>query len=250
MSLRGNDLEKGSDTKQKNNRALVVAAKAPLKGFVKTRLCPCLTPAEATALYECFLEDIVAKMEEFKRSDFWIAFAPEGEEYFRRNFAKSRLLAQRGKDLGERLHHIFADLFYKGYTEIVLLGSDSPVVPLSTIAQAYEKLHEEGCDVVLGPSSDGGYYAIGLKGSSPELFRQIPWSTGDTLRSTLERAGKLRLKVALLPPAFDIDVEEDLKRLWNDFKTSHYLQDQAPKTYACLALLLSNPFPEEIRRPG
>ncbi|MFQ5903698.1 MAG: TIGR04282 family arsenosugar biosynthesis glycosyltransferase [Candidatus Binatia bacterium] len=237
------------DNKHKKSRALVVMAKAPLVGSVKTRLCPSLTQAEAAAFYECLLEDTVSQLWKFRASDFWIAFAPEGEEYFRRRFMKGiDLLAQRGRDLGERLHHVFVDLFHKGYEEIVVVGSDSPAISLSTIAQTYEQLRGEGCDVVLGPSSDGGYYAIGLKRPLAELFHQIPWSTQDTLKSTLERVRELGLKVELLPPAYDIDVEEDLWRLWKDFGTSQEMKERAPKTYAYLTRLLSKPSPDQRGR--
>lgn len=238
-------MKKGSDSKQRKGRALVVMAKEPLTGLVKTRLSPYLTPAEAATLYDCLLVDIVTKIANFRRNGFWIAFTPEGEEYFRRTFINRSLLAQRGNDLGERLHHVFVDLFHMGYEEIIVTDSDSPTVPISSIKQAYKHLGIEGYDVVLGPSSDGGYYLIGLKRPLAELFRHIPWSTERVLQRTLARADRLGLKVALLPPAFDIDVKEDLNRLWNVFETSQHLQGQAPKTYAYLTHLLSKPTLEQ-----
>lgn len=236
----------GGNNRQKKSRALVVMAKAPLVGSVKTRLCPSLTQVEAAAFYECLLEDTVNQLGKFQASEFWIAFALDGEEYFRRRFMKGlNLLAQRGSDLGQRLHHVFVDLFHKGYGEILVVGSDSPAVPLSTITQAYEQLHGEDCDVVLGPSTDGGYYVIGLKRPLSELFQQIPWSTKDALKSTLERVRELGLKVELLPPAYDIDVEEDLWRLWKDFSASQELKERVPKTYAYLTRLFSKPTPDQ-----
>lgn len=227
----------GRDGKQRTGRALVVVAKAPSPGLVKTRLCPPLTPAEAATLYECLLEDIVTKMWTCRGSEFWIAYAPEGEEYFKQNFSERRLLTQRGKDLGERLHHIFVDLFNIGYEEIIVADSDSPTVPLSSIQLAYEQLRGEDYDVVLGPSSDGGYYLIGLKRPAGGLFHSIPWSTEFVMEKTLERVSELGLKAGLLPVAYDIDVEEDLRRLWKDFAASRDLKEQTPKTYAYLASL-------------
>ena len=240
----------GSDGKKRKGRALVVVAKAPLVGLVKTRLCPPLTAAEAASLYECLLGDIVTKMGKLQGSELWIALTPEGQEYFCRNFTKIRLLTQRGKDLGERLHHVFVDLFQMGYNQITVADSDSPTVPLSSIDQAYEHLNGDDCDVVLGPSSDGGYYLIGLKRPTQRLFDEIPWSTERVLESTLTRAGELELKVGLLPTAYDIDVKGDLGRLWNDFEASRALQERAPKTYAYLARLLSDPSPEERKGRG
>jgi rSAM/selenodomain-associated transferase 1 len=237
-------MEKGNG-KQGTRQTLVVVAKAPLMGNVKTRLCPYLTPAEAASFYECLLKDIVSKMGGFQRGELWIAFAPEGEEYFRRNFMKDRLLTQRGKDLGQRLHSIFVDLFHMGYRQIIVADSDSPTVPLSSINQAFDRLNEANCDGVLGPSSDGGYYLIGLKRPTARLFHDIPWSTEGVLKSTLARANELGLKVAMLPTAYDIDVEGDLKRLWSDLETCRPLQKQVPKTYAFLTRLLAGRSSEE-----
>lgn len=239
-------MKMGSDGKKKT-RALVVVAKAPLEGLVKTRLCPYLSPAEAAGLYECLLNDIVAKMERHPASDFWLAFAPDGEDYFRQNYPETRLLAQRGKDLGERLHHIFVDLFRMGYEEIIVADSDSPTVPPSSIEQAFEQLSEANCDVSLGPSTDGGYYLIGLKHPTEGLLHDIPWSTEGVLGRTLKKAGELGLKVALLSPAYDIDIEEDLQRLWKDFLTSRELQERAPRTYAYLTNLFGEKFSCDFR---
>jgi rSAM/selenodomain-associated transferase 1 len=231
-----------SDNDQTKARALVVVAKAPFEGFVKTRLSPHVGPANAASLYECLLGDIVAKLEKHKESEFWLAFAPGGEEYFSQNYPAIRLLAQRGKDLGERLHHVFVDLSRRGYSEIVVADSDSPTVPLSSIDQAYKQLSEGECDLVLGPSDDGGYYLIGLKRPTEQIFHDIPWSTNSVLDATIKRAGELELRAGLLPPAYDIDVEEDLRRLWNDFMTFEHLQELAPRTYFYLRNLPGNRF--------
>src|SRR5918996_5339289 len=229
-----------NDEKQTKARALVVVAKAPLEGFVKTRLSPHLGPAGAATLYECLLGDIVAKLEKYEHSEFWLAFAPGGEEYFFRNYPAIRLLPQRGKDLGERLHHVFVDLFRRGYSEIVVADSDSPTIPLSSIDQAYKQLIEEGCDLVLGPSDDGGYYLVALKRPAEGIFHDISWSTNSVLDATLQRAGELGLRVGLLPPAYDIDVEQDLERLWNDSMTFEHLRELAPRTYDYLKNLAGN----------
>ena len=229
-----------NDEKQTKARALVVVAKAPLEGLVKTRLSPRLNPADAATLYECLLGDIVGKLEKYKESEFWLAFAPGGEEYFSQNYPAIRLLAQRGKHLGERLHHVFVDLFGRGYGQIVVADSDSPTVPLSSIDRAFKLLSEDGYDLVLGPSDDGGYYLIGLKRPAEGIFHDIPWSTGSVLGTTLERAAELALTAGLLPPAYDIDIEDDLRRLWNDFMTLEHLRELAPRTYDYLKNLAGN----------
>lgn len=229
-----------NDEKQAKARALVVVAKAPVEGFVKTRLSRRLGPGDAATLYECLLGDIVAKLEKYDDSEFWLAFAPGGKEYFSQNYPAIRLLAQRGKDLGERLHHVFVDLFPRGYSEIVVADSDSPTVPLSSIDQAYKLLSEEKRDLVLGPSDDGGYYLIGLKHPAERIFHDIPWSTNSVLDTTLKRAGELALRAGLLSPAYDIDVEHDLRRLWNDFMAFENLRELAPRTYDYLRNLMGD----------
>ena len=221
-------------------RALVIAAKPPRVGEVKTRLCPSLSLSQACALYECLLGDIISKMERYQGADFWIAFAPRGSRYFSSHYGNKKLMAQRGRDLGKRLQHIFTELFLKGYQEVIVADSDSPTVPLSSVDQTYDLLDGGGCDVVLGPSRDGGYYLIGLAAAHPSLFRQIPWSSSAVLEKTMERASQLRLKVALLPLAYDIDAAEDLQRLWSDFKETPELRDRAPRTHTFLARFILN----------
>ena len=213
-------------------RALVVAAKPPCTGEVKTRLCPPLSTAQAADLYECLLADILAKMGSYKGADLWIAHTPEGEDYFKGSYGgRIKLLAQRGIGLSERVPHIFADLFNSSYRSVLVTDSDSPTVPLSTIKSAYRNLDEEGCDVVIGPSLDGGYYLIGLKSPAEGLFRDIPWSSEGVLEKTLENTSRLGLKTALLPCAYDIDMEEDLERLWKEMTDKSDLQQLAPKTH-------------------
>ena len=222
----------------------MVVAKPALVGEVKTRLCPPMTFPQASSLYECLLLDIVTKVEKYQTAELWIAFAPNGEEYFRRIFAgRKKLLQQRGSNLGERLHHIFVDLFHLGYQQVVVTDSDSPTVPLSSIAKAYELLDGVSCNVVLGPSSDGGYYLVGLNCPTEGLFHRIPWSSAAVVEKSMERASELGLNVALLPLAYDIDVEADLKRLWEDLQSSPELQERALRTYAFLRRFFREPDP-------
>ncbi len=226
---------------EQRHSALVVMAKPARIGEVKTRLCPPLTLAQASDLHECLLQDTVAKMERCLSAQLWIAFTPEGEETFRRTFGeRGKLLSQRGRDLGERMHHIFEDLSHLGYRKIVVLGSDIPTMPLSSVEQAFHLLRCNGEDVVLGPASDGGYYLIGLKTPVEEIFHRILWSNAAVLENTEQRISELGLRLALLPLAYDIDLEGDLKRLWNDFERSPVLRKDVPKTYAFLVDLFGN----------
>ncbi len=224
-----------SEGEAQKSRALVVMAKSPREGEVKTRLCPPLTLAQASTFHECLLMDTVAKMERCLSARLWIAFAPDGDEYFRSAFGeRAKLMSQRGRDLGERMHHIFVDLSQLGYREIVVLGSDIPTMPVSSVEQAFHVLGSNVKDVVLGPAGDGGYYLVGLKTPVEEIFHGISWSNPVVLRSTVQRISHLGLKLTLLPLAYDIDLAEDLERLWSDFARSPALCEEVPKTYAFL----------------
>jgi rSAM/selenodomain-associated transferase 1 len=120
-------------------------------------------------------------------------------------------MPQTGADLGERMHQALAALFAQGYRRVVLIGSDLPHLPAQTFRLGFESLRRDA-EVVLGPSADGGYYLIGLTRPQPQLF-DLPMSTPDVLRQTLERVERLSLRLTLLPGNFDIDTAADLEKL-------------------------------------
>lgn len=109
------------------------------------------------------------------------------------------------------MHQAMAALFAQGYRRVVLIGSDLPHLPAQTFRLGFESLRQ-GAEVVLGPSADGGYYLIGLTRPQPQLF-DLPMSTPEVLRQTLERVERLSLRLALLPGNFDIDTAADLEKL-------------------------------------
>ena len=189
-------------------------AKVPGFASVKTRLQPPLTDAEAQALASAFLFDRLDAVAALAGITPVLAFAPALAEAELRVLASPafRLLAQRGDGLGERLQHLFAHLLAE-HPVVVALDCDSPMVPMSWVADGITMLRDATADVVLGPSEDGGYWSIGLRRPWPELFEAIPWSTADVLEATLVRARRLGLRVRLLPPAFDVDTATDLRRL-------------------------------------
>ena len=125
------------------------------------------------------------------------------------------------------MYHIFVDLFRKHYRQVVITGSDLPTLPVASLEQACAGLAREDIDAVLGPALDGGYYLIGMKEPRRGLFRGIDWSSASVLETTLSRMKQLELRVKLLPPAYDIDVAEDLDRLRRDFETSPELRARA-----------------------
>ena len=199
--------------------ALVIFAKAPVPGEVKTRLCPPLTPDEAATLHGSFVLDMlertklaVAKLQlPFHR---YLACAPSSELVFFKIMEERqgvRLLDQVGADLGQRMHHTFVSLFTKGYERVLLVGTDVPTLPLSVYQDALTLLDKS--DVVLGPALDGGYYLIGLKKPAEQLFTQVPWSTDQVLAVTQQNAKTLGLSVSLTTAWRDVDTIEDLQAL-------------------------------------
>ena len=198
--------------------ALVVFAKWPAPGHVKTRLCPPLTPGQAAELAHAFLLDTVERAMRLRDVQIWVAYAPTDA---RTHFANAlpagiRYLPQRGHDLGEREWHVFADLFREQVSPVLLMGSDLPTLPLGHLEAAFRLLSEAKVRVVFGPSRDGGYYCVGAKpdaaGLTP-LFENIAWGTDAVLRQTLEQARRHDIEVRLAPEWDDVDTFDDVRRL-------------------------------------
>jgi hypothetical protein len=189
-------------------------AKAPRAGHVKTRLCPPLTPDEAAHLYRAFLRDKVEQVRGLRGVSRVVAYAPAAArpcfEALAPDFA---LVPQREGNLGARLVELFRQLLARGTEGVLVIDSDTPTLPPEFLRRAVDAIGDPRRDLVLGPSADGGYYLIGLRACRPELFEDMPWSTSEVLAETLARAGRLGLRVAMLPEWFDVDSGADLARL-------------------------------------
>ncbi len=211
-----------SDRHQPVTAALVIFAKAPIPGQVKTRLCPALTEDEAATLHGSFVLDTLertkAAANKFKLSvDRFLACAPSSTHVFFRIMEARHgvtLLEQEGEDLGARMRQAFDRLFAHGYRQICLVGTDVPSLPLTHYRDAVESLTRH--DLVLGPAKDGGYYLIGMTTPHPDLFMDIPWSTDQVLTLTHQKAASAGLKTALLPVWNDVDTVRDLHDLIDD----------------------------------
>jgi uncharacterized protein len=194
-------------------RALLVVAKQPAAGQTKTRLCPPLSAETAAALYECFLRDTLDVMRQVSGVERGIVYLPgDAAGYFHTLAPDMALTPQRGADLGERLDQLLSDALASGAAQAVVMDSDSPTLPALYIAEAFARLDGPD-DVVLGPCDDGGYYLIGLKRPQPRLLREVQMSTPFVVRDTLALADSLGLKVAMLPPWYDVDTAAELERL-------------------------------------
>ena len=122
---------------------------------------------------------------------------------------KFLLMLQRGNSLGEKMLNAFRNVFEHGAIKVLIIGTDLPDISAKIINDALEDL--ENFDTVIGPSSDGGYYLLGMKEFYPEIFKDINWSTSEVFEKTLEQITNLDIAVKILPELSDIDTEEDLK---------------------------------------
>jgi rSAM/selenodomain-associated transferase 1 len=191
---------------------LIIFAKEPRPGRVKTRLSPPLSPEEAAQLYHSFLQDILEEMARVPAVRLALAFSPPGAQGFFRSqaFPGADLFPQEGADLGERMARAFARGFAEGFGPVLLRGSDVPDLAAAVVSEAREVLAAGQAEVALGPCPDGGYYLVGLSEPQPSLFQGPAWSSGTVLTDTLRLARELGLRVHLLPPWTDIDTSADL----------------------------------------
>ena len=191
---------------------ILLFVKYPENGNVKTRIATDLDETVVRELYMNFVQDSLALIETL-RLPFFICFFPEtaqdkmrawlGEQY--------HFMPQKGNDLGERMKNSFLQTFTEGFNTVVLLGSDTPDLPVHFIKQAIQALRTN--DVVLGPSSDGGYYLIGCTKNSysPVFFENIHWSTNTVFQETMSIFERLQKKILVLPEWYDIDTVEDIR---------------------------------------
>jgi hypothetical protein len=198
--------------------AVAVMAKASIAGRTKTRLVPPLTEDEAAMLNTVFLRDAADNIlagAAFANISGWMAYAPAGSEaFFRCHLPESiGLIETVAPTLGDCLRHAAATLLRAGHGATCLINSDSPTLPVSYLVAAATALAAPGDRIVLGPSTDGGYYLIGMKRRHPGLFEDIAWSTDQVFSQTLERAEALGLSVVQLPTWYDVDNAETLQLL-------------------------------------
>jgi uncharacterized protein len=196
---------------------LIIFAKEPHPGQVKTRLSPPLSPEAVAQLYHCFIQDILDEMARMPEMRLAVAFSPPTARAFFRRLAPpgTNLFPQEGADLGERMARAFARSFAAGFGPVLLRGSDVPDLPAAMVSEAHAVLAAGQAQVVLGPATDGGYHLVGLTEPQAALFRGPAWSSNTVLTDTLHLARQLSLKVHLLPPWPDIDTYDDLQTFLN-----------------------------------
>lgn len=190
---------------------LIIFAREPLPGKVKTRLAAEIGDCAAAGLYETMLQSVLNTALQLTDVETVVYWACE-EEALPRLVEKYQCNSRRqsGGDLGQRMAAAFAEMFAGGCDSCCIIGSDAPDLPLSYIQEAYRLLDLPQTDVVFGPCRDGGYYLLGQRRVWPQLLTDIPWSSGQVLEQSLKAAQNSGLSATLLPEWQDIDTVEDL----------------------------------------
>jgi rSAM/selenodomain-associated transferase 1 len=223
-----------------SDRVLVIMAKAPRPGEVKTRLTPSLSPSAVTAFYRCLLDDTLALARSL--GDVEVAImCPDSDVNELAQLAGAQLanneasivaqkiVAQKGEGLAAGLTSVFAHFAEGHQRRIIAFNSDSPHLPRSVLEDAFETLAAH--DIVVGPTHDGGYYLVGAKASHPTLFASDGLGTSNALERLLARAQALELSVGFAAPFYDVDVVDDLTRLAEELQLA---PARAPRTAAWL----------------
>lgn len=186
--------------------------KFPEPGKVKTRIARVAGCDYATETYRHIAEKVFQNTlpadREYERIIF---YTPESRERkFRSWLPGERLIAQRGRDIGERMANAIRDLFYEGASKSVIAGVDIPELEAEIVREAFKKLGS--ADIVIGPATDGGYYLIGMKSLHREIFRNMLWSTEKVFKHTIHVIDSLKLKYETLITLSDVDTLEDLMK--------------------------------------
>jgi uncharacterized protein len=196
--------------------SIAVLAKAPVPGFASTRLIPAIGAHGAAVLQERMTERTVATALEAGVGPVTLWGAPDaGHDSFLKMVVHRpiTLRPQAQGDLGARM--LAATSAAAG--PVLVIGTDCPALTAVHLRGAARALRDEGADVVLIPAEDGGYVLIGTRAAYPQLFSGIPWSTPRVLPETRTRVIAQRLRLAELPPLWDVDTEKDLARMERDY---------------------------------
>ncbi len=210
------------------DRTLVIMAKAPHSGMVKTRLTPTLPAPAVTAFYRCLLDDTLTLARSLSGVHVAV-MCPESHKDELMDLLGSAVdvVAQKGEGLAAALTSVFAHFSGAVEQRVIAFNSDSPHLPHSVLEDAFETLAAH--DVVVGPTHDGGYYLVGAKRSYPTLFAGDGMGTRSALDRLLARTEALGLSTGFTESFYDIDVANDLIRLAHELQLA---PEKAPRTAA------------------
>ena len=209
-------------------RAIICFTRVPKPGVTKTRLLPVLKPEQCAGLHWAFLKDL-AGVYRGLNARLFVAYTPDPEwERLKEVFPDARYFPQEGADLGEKMFRAIKQVLEAGYESVVLTGSDLPRMGITHLQSGFSVLEEK--DVVIGPTSDGGYYLIGMKKPNREVFRVEGYGGSSVFENTVAAAERAGLSLGTALPCDDVDTPEDLRSLirWlsPESHTAHYLKQE------------------------
>jgi rSAM/selenodomain-associated transferase 1 len=213
---------------ERSTQILVIMAKAPRPGVVKTRLLPLLPAFAVTALYRCLLEDTVALAASLRGAEVAVMCPESHQEELEGVLGKTvPVVAQTGEGLAAGLTSVFRHFTAGGSRHVIAFNTDSPHLAPSVLQNAFQILATH--DVVVGPTHDGGYYLVGAKAAHPSLFEADGMGTKSALERLLSRTNALDLSTGFTDTFYDVDVAVDLIRLARELQTD---PSKAPRTAA------------------
>ena len=191
-----------------SKKALIIFARKPQLGKVKTRLAATVGTENALAVYEKLLLHTRTVAKE-TGIDTYVFLTEQTDDDFWKDFYTE---LQAGATLGERMQQAFHFLFLKEYNECIIIGSDCPSLSSEIVNAAFYELQKN--DVVIGPATDGGYYLLGMKTLTPALFQNIHWSTEKVFSQTIRAIEKQKISYAQVATLNDVDEEKDVPAGW------------------------------------
>ena len=206
--------------------AIICFTRVPKPGQTKTRLMPYLTGEECAQLHWAFLQDL-GKIYASLDADLLVVYTSDPNwEMLKAVFPDAQFFPQEGMDLGEKMNNALNQALSIGYKKCILTGSDLPLMTKAHLLSGLDAL--EQADVTLGPTSDGGYYLVGVKEKSPFLFEKQTYGYGNVFENTLAAAKAAMKTCRPALPCDDVDTPDDLKGLMSklnpDSHTAAYLR--------------------------
>lgn len=207
--------------------AVILFTRVPHPGQTKTRLLPILQPEQCADLHWAFLKDL-ADLYRQVDAHLFVAYTPDPDwELLKSVFPRAGYLAQKGNDLGEKMYRCLRKVLALDYESVILTGSDLPGMTAAHLESGFAVLEET--DIAIGPTSDGGYYLIGMKRPCREVFRIEGYGGATVFEKTVAAAKNAGLTVGLAMTCDDVDTPEDLKNLAEtvcpDSHTGKYLKE-------------------------
>ena len=200
-----------AQTSEEPAPTVLLFLKAPRAGEVKTRLAAMIGPHAALQIYRSLAEGQLARLPAGWPAEIYFTPTNALQDMQQWLGVDRNYKTQANGDLGERLSLAVEQAFASGAAGVLCIGADCPTLDADHLKQAAQAL-ASGADIVFGPANDGGYYLVGLNRPETAIFKDIPWSTDNTLEISLQTADQLGLRVQLLEPLHDLDTIEDLRR--------------------------------------